>query len=185
MDITKLTTRLCSSVISDCNRSIPKQIFYCHPVRNTWIFHLGLVCVLLFFKGLGEFLEWTWVNVMILYTVEEITTAHCYLKNYIDRHLFNQWIFFKSFIVTVLSAVTVLGETTVGMQWLCKCSHSSINVWGQEAFILWLSGDLKHLRAKYVTRVWMWPLFFVPRFLFSFFNVVWTLSLQVFVSDQR
>lgn len=44
---------------------------------------------------------------MILYTLEEITTAHRYLKTYIDnlkRHLFNQWFlfYFISFIVNGL-----------------------------------------------------------------------------------
>lgn len=66
-------------VISDCNQSIPEEMFYRHPVRDTWIFHLGLF-VFTFFQGLAEFLEWTWVNVMMLYTVEEITTAHHYLN---------------------------------------------------------------------------------------------------------
>lgn len=79
-----------SPPLSDCNRSIPKLVFYGHPVRDTWIFHLGLFVLrfcffFFFFQGRGVFLEWTWVNVMILYTVEEITTAHCYLKSYIDN----------------------------------------------------------------------------------------------------
>lgn len=46
---------------------------------------LYCICFFFFLQGLAEFLEWTWVNVMILYTVEEITTAHRYLKNYIDN----------------------------------------------------------------------------------------------------
>lgn len=34
---------------------------------------------------------------MILYTVEEITTAHCYLKSYIDKDIYltNDFFFFK------------------------------------------------------------------------------------------
>lgn len=74
-------------VISDCNHSIPKEMFIAiqSEILEFSILSLYVLHFAFFSQGLAEFLEWTWVNVMILYTVEEITTAHRYLKNYIDN----------------------------------------------------------------------------------------------------
>lgn len=69
----------CFFVFSGQNHSILKD---CHPIKDTWIFHLGMFVLhflFYFFFSLSprvsELLEWTRVNVMILYCRDYHSTA--------------------------------------------------------------------------------------------------------------